>query len=159
MRDSRGILLGRTGAPVSCSIGVSYYLEHGTDFTTLFAKADRAMYQAKKLGRGHYCIYGNEESPVRRLSFEEPLQSYSSGIYRARLPRRPHLPVPENRRFPDTASVEDPRLRSWFKARGAKAAFLFCLGDPGKLITIIGMEDCSPPGDTGGDAVFSSYGQ
>ncbi|WP_270813077.1 hypothetical protein [Hungatella effluvii] len=47
--------------------------------------------------------------------------------------------------FSDTASVEDPRLRSWFKARGAKAPFLFCLGDPGKLITIIGMEDCPPP--------------
>lgn len=46
---------------VSCSIGVSFYPEHGSDFTTLFAKADSAMYHAKKYSKGQYCIYKEGE--------------------------------------------------------------------------------------------------
>lgn len=209
LRLLRESVPGGQEPPVSCSIGVSYYPEHGTDFTTLFAKADRAMYQAKKLGRGQYCIYGTRESPVRRLTFEEPLQSYENmfhnqitdNLFRIFLDHQDsHTTFPAllefigrvfradriylcqktgeepykniynwcsagtpsmadsleelcsldwkitqgfpAASFPDTATIEDPRLKSWFEKRGAKAAFLFCLGDPGNLINIIGLEDC-----------------
>ncbi|MBT9775103.1 diguanylate cyclase [Clostridium sp. MCC353] len=42
---------------------VSFYPEHGRDFTTLFSKADTAMYHAKENGKGRYCIY-QEGSPL-----------------------------------------------------------------------------------------------
>lgn len=35
---------GETTCSIGCSIGVSFYPEHGTDFMSLFAKADAAMY-------------------------------------------------------------------------------------------------------------------
>ncbi|MDO4275422.1 MAG: diguanylate cyclase [Eubacteriales bacterium] len=44
---------------IGCSIGVSFYPGHGNDFRSLFSKADVAMYQAKKKGKGGYCVYGN----------------------------------------------------------------------------------------------------
>lgn len=49
---------GETTCSIGCSIGVSLFPGHGTDFMSLFAKADAAMYQAKKNGKGRYCIYG-----------------------------------------------------------------------------------------------------
>lgn len=43
--------------PVSISIGVCFYPKHGTDFTTLFAKADDSMYYAKEHGKNGSFIY------------------------------------------------------------------------------------------------------
>lgn len=42
---------------LSCSIGCSIYPEHGSAFSTLFQKADAAMYHAKKRGKAQYYIY------------------------------------------------------------------------------------------------------
>ncbi|WP_215831505.1 sensor domain-containing diguanylate cyclase [Pelorhabdus rhamnosifermentans] len=42
---------------VSVSIGVSFYPEHAKDGKTLIKYADRAMYQAKRLGGKRFCIY------------------------------------------------------------------------------------------------------
>jgi diguanylate cyclase (GGDEF)-like protein/PAS domain S-box-containing protein len=39
---------------VSASLGVSVYPDHGDDAATLIAKADRAMYEAKRSGHGTY---------------------------------------------------------------------------------------------------------
>ena len=45
-------LRGRPGVvPVTASIGVATYPEHGEEYDTLFAAADRALYQVKRQGR------------------------------------------------------------------------------------------------------------
>ncbi len=43
--------------PVGCSIGIALYPEHADSAITLLEKADMAMYQAKRSGRGHYVVY------------------------------------------------------------------------------------------------------
>jgi diguanylate cyclase (GGDEF)-like protein/PAS domain S-box-containing protein len=50
---------GRT-ARVGTSIGISFYPEDGQDAETLQLKADLAMYEAKKAGRGQYRIFAGE---------------------------------------------------------------------------------------------------
>ena len=42
---------------MTMSVGVSIYPTHGRDFDVLKAKADEAMYQAKKSGRNQFLIY------------------------------------------------------------------------------------------------------
>ncbi len=42
---------------VSCSIGISYYGEDGTDYESLFSKADIAMYQSKVNGKNMFTSY------------------------------------------------------------------------------------------------------
>lgn len=44
---------------VSSSIGVSRYPEDGTDYQTLFNKADAALYCSKKKGKNQFTIYGS----------------------------------------------------------------------------------------------------
>ncbi|MFR2692295.1 MAG: diguanylate cyclase [Enterocloster bolteae] len=47
---------------VTFSIGVSFYPDHGKDFSSLFEKADAAMYHAKRRGKNQYYIY-KEDAP------------------------------------------------------------------------------------------------
>lgn len=42
---------------IHCSIGASYYPEHGRNFEALYHHADEALYEAKKKGRNTYVIY------------------------------------------------------------------------------------------------------
>lgn len=42
---------------IACSIGISLYPEHGDNFDLLNAQADKALYRAKRLGRGRHCYY------------------------------------------------------------------------------------------------------
>ena len=42
---------------VSCSIGISIYPEHGTNFETLIKNADTAMYSAKESGRENFRFF------------------------------------------------------------------------------------------------------
>jgi diguanylate cyclase (GGDEF)-like protein/PAS domain S-box-containing protein len=42
---------------VSVSIGISFFPDHGRDGKSLIKYADRAMYQAKRLGGKRFCIY------------------------------------------------------------------------------------------------------
>lgn len=44
----------------TCSMGISFYPEHGEDCDSLLKKADIAMYAAKLKGRNHFCIYEQE---------------------------------------------------------------------------------------------------
>ena len=49
---------------ISASIGISLYPNHGQDIETLLKEADEAMYRAKKQGKSHYQIAGDEESNI-----------------------------------------------------------------------------------------------
>lgn len=49
--------------PVSVSIGVAAYPEHGDVAETLVTNADEALYAAKRSGRGRVCVRG-QETPV-----------------------------------------------------------------------------------------------
>lgn len=42
---------------ISSSIGIAFYPEHGTDFETLYKKADKALYNVKADGKNGYAIY------------------------------------------------------------------------------------------------------
>lgn len=45
---------------VGASIGIALYPAHATNAEDLISKADEAMYQAKHLGKGRSCFYGDE---------------------------------------------------------------------------------------------------
>jgi diguanylate cyclase (GGDEF)-like protein len=42
---------------VSCSIGVAFYPQNGTDFEQLYHNADIALYEAKRAGRSNYKLF------------------------------------------------------------------------------------------------------
>lgn len=71
---------GETTCSIGCSIGVSLFPGHGTDFMSLFAKADAAMYQAKKNGKGRYCIYGQRGGTRQGQAEDERVQAVRQGI-------------------------------------------------------------------------------
>lgn len=50
-------------AEITASLGVALWPESGTDFETLYRKADQALYQAKKQGRNRYGIDMPEHEP------------------------------------------------------------------------------------------------
>ena len=123
---------GENTCSIGCSIGVSFYPEHGTDFMSLFAKADAAMYRAKKNGKGQYCIYGAwknrpEEQVVAReaqailprgyTQTENPLErelAHKEMVYRAAL-KEAHINVWEY----------DMRTRTLFLTEGAQESHGF----------------------------------
>lgn len=58
---------------ISCSIGVAVAPQDGNEFTELFQKADRALYQAKSKGKKQYVIY--DESLMREQFVNTKLRS------------------------------------------------------------------------------------
>lgn len=52
----------KVGLEVSASIGISLFPDHGTDLEALLRKADRAMYEAKTLGRNQ--LYFHNPDPA-----------------------------------------------------------------------------------------------
>ncbi len=59
-------------APLSVSIGISFFAVHGTDHSELIRKADFAMYRAKKQGKGRYICFTAEP--------QESLSQHSKGL-------------------------------------------------------------------------------
>jgi len=46
-----------SGQHITCSSGVCCYPEHGTDFTTLYQNADRALFKAKRNRKNQNFLY------------------------------------------------------------------------------------------------------
>lgn len=53
----RKVCANYPGMDMSGSIGISMYPEHGTTLDELYAKADVALYQAKRTGKDKYVFY------------------------------------------------------------------------------------------------------
>lgn len=50
------------GIPVSASIGIAGYPEHGASYSEILHHADQALYQAKKAGKNMYFVYVPDDS-------------------------------------------------------------------------------------------------
>ncbi|MUT66067.1 bifunctional diguanylate cyclase/phosphodiesterase [Paenibacillus sp. NEAU-GSW1] len=61
---------------ITCSLGISFAPEHGTNGSKLLIAADTAMYQAKRQGKNKYYIYNQElaAQSSRRMELEKDLQ-------------------------------------------------------------------------------------
>lgn len=49
--------------PISISIGIAYYPDHGTSYKEIVNHADEALYHSKELGKDRYHIYSREDAP------------------------------------------------------------------------------------------------
>ena len=43
---------------IGASVGIAIYPDHGKDPKELLVRADGAMYEAKRTGKGRYCLWG-----------------------------------------------------------------------------------------------------
>ena len=61
---------------IGCSVGISLFPEHGTDFETLIKNADAAMYSAKNNGRNNFRFFTEDTNAqvVERLTLENSLR-------------------------------------------------------------------------------------
>ena len=65
--------LGYEGAALNISIGVAMYPTDGADVDTLYASADKALYQAKHLGKNKACFADELKNFGGGSDFEESL--------------------------------------------------------------------------------------
>lgn len=61
---------GKQHHDISCSIGISMFPADGSDFTTLYQRADYALYEAKKAGKSRYAFF-DEKVMQRFLDYQE----------------------------------------------------------------------------------------
>ena len=45
---------------IGASVGIAIYPDHGKDPKELLVRADEAMYEAKRTGKGRHCLWGTE---------------------------------------------------------------------------------------------------
>ena len=72
---------GAAAVGIGCSIGISFYPDHGRDIETLIGRADAAMYCAKAMGPGH-CRSYSDAAVVEcsaRLSVLSPVEQRRAG--------------------------------------------------------------------------------
>ncbi|MCC0658107.1 diguanylate cyclase [Clostridioides sp. ES-S-0123-01] len=50
----------KSSVKVTCSIGISIYPKDGNTFKEMYTRADKALYQAKSLGKNNYVIYNHD---------------------------------------------------------------------------------------------------
>ena len=66
LRAFAGYYTGDSGDyKISCSMGVSFFPQHGKTFAELYAAADKALYHSKQSGKDAYTISGTEEEAVQ----------------------------------------------------------------------------------------------
>jgi predicted signal transduction protein with EAL and GGDEF domain len=68
-RLSKAYLIEAREVTISCSIGIVYYPDHGAH-TKLIARADAAMYSAKRAGGSCYAVYTAEMDAGKREQFD-----------------------------------------------------------------------------------------
>ncbi|TBV00776.1 bifunctional diguanylate cyclase/phosphodiesterase [Pseudomonas dryadis] len=70
------LTIAGTSVSVSGSVGVAMYPADGRDMETLLHRADMAMYQAKRHGRGRFSFYSSEMNQLaqERLTLENALR-------------------------------------------------------------------------------------
>jgi diguanylate cyclase (GGDEF)-like protein/PAS domain S-box-containing protein len=83
---------------ISCSVGVSIFPEHGTDFETLIRSADAAMYSAKESGRNNYRFFTADMNTLaaERLILENSLR-LAMGRGELFLVYQPQMDIPTGR--------------------------------------------------------------
>jgi len=59
--DPARVVQGRLVGPVTVSVGVGIFPEHGDTVEAVVRAADAAMYQAKQLGRNRVVLGGNKD--------------------------------------------------------------------------------------------------
>lgn len=67
----------------SCSVGVAMIPEHGTSYQKLFQRADKALYQAKDLGKNTYAIFSHGADSKRHETRAKPRLQSDSGLVSA----------------------------------------------------------------------------
>lgn len=71
---------GKQHRDISCSIGISMFPADGTDFVTLYQRADYALYEAKKAGKNRYAFF-DEKVIQRFLDYQEnPVSPINANI-------------------------------------------------------------------------------
>lgn len=50
----------KSSLKVTCSIGIAIYPKDGTTFKEIYTRADKALYQAKNIGKNNYVIYNQD---------------------------------------------------------------------------------------------------
>lgn len=66
---------------ISCSVGVAFAGKEKSDYTTLFSKADMAMYRAKKAGKNQYSVaeYLDPHWKIQKKGIESRNSQYRAG--------------------------------------------------------------------------------
>ncbi|HEX5503662.1 MAG TPA: diguanylate cyclase [Thermomicrobiales bacterium] len=123
--------------PVTVSIGVAAFPEHGVDRDLLLQAADLAMYLAKHIGRNQVCL-ANELGTARGLDALFAQLTSHLALPTARW--GPHLVTDLERRFTRLASLRvDPDERNL--AEGAEAAYHYTVQTVTALAATIDAKD------------------
>jgi len=87
LRVIRDVHAADTSAIISVSIGISMYPEDGTTLDELYAKADEALYKAKRLGKnqaafasGEQYLFSGGEAAMRYEDYNSLVVDHSSSI-------------------------------------------------------------------------------
>jgi len=65
---------------ISTSIGVSCYPDDGTDYDTLFKKADKALYIAKEKGKNRFIIYNEDKHGTVSEDASETMEMFKPAL-------------------------------------------------------------------------------
>ena len=85
--------IGGSQVSVGASIGIAAFPEHGSDYDTLLANADLAMYAAKRKGRNCFAFFTRElaEQAQQRLQLENNHQSCRCEVKAVRFHYQPKV--------------------------------------------------------------------
>lgn len=80
VKNAIGKALQKTHSKFGVSIGVSTAPKNGSDFLSLYQKADEAMYHVKSVGKGGYFVYNEDEEEEKEEASIISLESIQQRI-------------------------------------------------------------------------------